>query len=85
MPSRPTVTYAHPKEKPNIAVIMITGYASIESSIEAIRSGIADYVPKPFTPDELNDAVVRVLERAGRIPAARSGDLGGHKKKIGAI
>lgn len=58
------------KEKPNIAVIMITGYPSVESSIEAIRSGIADYVPKPFTPDELSDAVVRVLEKAGRIPAA---------------
>jgi DNA-binding NtrC family response regulator len=58
------------KEKPNVAVIMITGYPSVESSIQAIRSGIADYVPKPFTPDELNDAVVRVLEKAGRIPAA---------------
>jgi DNA-binding NtrC family response regulator len=58
------------KEKPNIAVIMITGYPSVEGSIRAIRSGVSDYVTKPFTPDELNDAVVRVLEKAGRIPAA---------------
>jgi len=60
------------KENPKIAVILITGYPSVETSIEAMRSGVADYVPKPFTPDELNDAVVRVLEKAGRIPAARA-------------
>lgn len=58
------------KENPDIAVIIITGYPSVETSIKAMRSGVSDYVPKPFTPDELNDAVVRVLEKAGRIPAA---------------
>lgn len=58
------------KENPDIAVIMITGYPSVESSIKAIRSGVSDYVPKPFTPDELTDAMVRVLEKAGRIPIA---------------
>ena len=58
------------KEKPNTAVIIITGYPSVESSIEAIRSGISDYVPKPFTPEELTDAAVRVLQKAGRIPMA---------------
>jgi DNA-binding NtrC family response regulator len=42
-------------ENPNIAVILITGYPSIETSIEAIRSGVSDYVPKPFTPEELSD------------------------------
>jgi DNA-binding NtrC family response regulator len=58
------------KEKPNTAVIIITGYPSVDSSIEAIRSGIADYVPKPFTPDELTDAALRVLQKAGRVPAS---------------
>lgn len=64
------VTKRIKKENPNLAVIMITGYPSVESSINALRSGVSDYVPKPFTPDELNDAVIRVLEKAGRIPAA---------------
>jgi len=50
-------------------VIVITGYPSVDSSIEAIRSGIADYVPKPFTPEELTDATLRVLQKAGRVPA----------------
>jgi DNA-binding NtrC family response regulator len=58
------------KEKPNTAVIIITGYPSVDSSIEAIRSGIADYVPKPFTPEELSDAALRVLQKAGRVPAS---------------
>jgi len=57
------------KEKPNTQVIVITGYPSVDSSIEAIRSGIADYVPKPFTPEELTDATLRVLQKAGRVPA----------------
>jgi DNA-binding NtrC family response regulator len=57
------------KEKPATQVIVITGYPSVDSSIEAIRSGIADYVPKPFTPDELTDAALRVLQKAGRVSA----------------
>jgi DNA-binding response OmpR family regulator len=57
------------REKPNTQVIMITGYPSVDSSIEAIRSGVADYVPKPFTPEELTDAALRVLQRAGRVSA----------------
>ncbi len=57
------------KEKPSIAVIMITGYPSVESSIDAIRSGISDYVPKPFTPEELSDAMVRALAKGQAVPA----------------
>ena len=57
------------KENPNIAVIMITGYPSVESSINAIRSGVSDYVPKPFTPEELSDAMVRALAKGQAVPA----------------
>jgi DNA-binding NtrC family response regulator len=57
------------KENPNIAVVMITGYPSVETSIQAMRSGISDYVPKPFTPAELSDAALRVLQKAGRVTA----------------
>jgi DNA-binding NtrC family response regulator len=56
------------KENPNTVVIMITGYPSVESSIKALRSGISDYVPKPFTPEELSDAVVRALEKGHAVP-----------------
>jgi len=56
------------KENPDTVVIMITGYPSIETSIKALRSGISDYVPKPFTPDELSDAVVRALAKGHAVP-----------------
>jgi DNA-binding NtrC family response regulator len=56
------------KENPNTVVIMITGYPSVESSIKALRSGVSDYVPKPFTPDELSDAVMRALSKGHAVP-----------------
>jgi len=57
------------KENPNITVIMITGYPSVESSIKAMRAGISDYVPKPFTPEELSDVVLRALLKGHAVPA----------------
>ena len=57
------------KENPNIAVVMITGYPSVETSIKALRSGISDYVPKPFTPTELSDAMIRALAKGQAVPA----------------
>jgi DNA-binding NtrC family response regulator len=38
---------------PELDVIMITGYASIESAVKATKLGASAYLPKPFTPDEL--------------------------------
>ena len=56
------------RDNPNVIVIMITGYPSIESSIKAIRSGVSDYVAKPFTPEELSDAVLKALEKGHAVP-----------------
>ncbi len=50
-------------EYPGIVVIVITGYATIESAVEAIRSGAYDFLPKPFTPDALRAIVARALDR----------------------
>jgi DNA-binding NtrC family response regulator len=47
----------------NTAVMMITGYATVESAVEAVRSGAEEYVPKPFTDNELLAAVRRVLDK----------------------
>jgi CheY-like chemotaxis protein/glycine cleavage system H lipoate-binding protein len=44
------------------AVIMITGYPSIKSAVEATKLGAFDYIPKPFTPNELRGLVSRALE-----------------------
>jgi len=48
---------------PNIPVLIITGYASIESAVEAVRKGAQEYIPKPFTPDQIRFLVERAFER----------------------
>ncbi|MBN2562846.1 MAG: sigma-54-dependent Fis family transcriptional regulator [Phycisphaerae bacterium] len=50
----------------NTAVMMITGYATVESAVEAVKSGAEEYVAKPFTDSELCAAVRRVLDRLKR-------------------
>ena len=47
----------------NIIVIIITGFATIESAVETLKKGVYDYIPKPFTPDELRNVVRKGLER----------------------
>ncbi|OQX02316.1 MAG: hypothetical protein BWK80_58135 [Desulfobacteraceae bacterium IS3] len=50
---------------PLTKAVMMTAYASTDTAVKAIRLGAADYIPKPFTPDELRTAVSRTL--AGEI------------------
>ncbi len=50
----------------NTTVMMITGYATVESAVEAVKSGAEEYVPKPFTNGELLVAVRRVLDKLRR-------------------
>jgi len=42
-------------------VVMITGYASIESAVESIKLGAADYVSKPFNPEQIRHVVAKAL------------------------
>jgi response regulator RpfG family c-di-GMP phosphodiesterase len=49
---------------PGVAVILMTGYASTESAIEALRLGVYDYIEKPFEMLELLQAVVNALEHS---------------------
>jgi signal transduction histidine kinase len=48
---------------PQIIPIVITGYATVESAVEAMKKGAYDFLPKPFTPDELRIIIGRALER----------------------
>lgn len=51
------------KEKhPDTAVIVITGYATVEHSIEAMKKGAFDFIPKPFTPDQLRTIVAKSIK-----------------------
>ena len=70
----------------NTEVMMITGYPSIEGAVEAVKMGAEDYLPKPFTDEELLGAVRRALDKlslrrastaaAVRTPAKSYGLLG---------
>ena len=48
---------------PTIVTIVITGFSTVESAVEAMKRGAFDFLPKPFTPDELRLIVQRGLER----------------------
>jgi two-component system, NtrC family, response regulator AlgB len=47
------------RETPDLAVVIITAYATIASSVEAMRYGAFDYLPKPFTPDQVRVTLER--------------------------
>jgi len=47
---------------PTIVTIVITGYATVSSAVEAMKKGAYDFLPKPFTPEELRLIVRRGLE-----------------------
>jgi signal transduction histidine kinase len=48
---------------PTIVTIVITGFATISSAVEAMQKGAFDFLPKPFTPDELRLITQRGLEK----------------------
>ena len=49
--------------RPGLCVVIITAYAAVETAVEAMRRGAFDYLPKPFTPDQLR----LLLERISRV------------------
>lgn len=50
------------KADPRIEVVVFTAYASIETAVEAMRRGAVDYLPKPFTPEQLRQVLGRIIE-----------------------
>jgi len=57
------------KEWPLTKALMMTAYASTDTAVKAIRLGALDYIPKPFTPDELRATVDRAL--SGKLVEAK--------------
>ena len=70
----------------NTGVMMITGYPSIEGAVDAVKSGAEEYLSKPFTNEELSNAVKRSLEKldlrrraetpTDRLPKSHQGFIG---------
>jgi signal transduction histidine kinase len=60
---------------PEIVIVVITGYATISTAVEAMKAGAYDFLPKPFKPDELRIIVDRGLERRRLKLASRKLEL----------
>jgi len=63
------------KERPGVTVIIFTGYANVETAREALKNGAFDYVPKPFTPEEIRNVVANALEARKNAAGAKMLDL----------
>ena len=50
------------RERPGMVVIIMTGYGTIPSAVKAMKLGAADYISKPFTPDEMSTVVRKALQ-----------------------
>ncbi|HWL08298.1 MAG TPA: sigma-54 dependent transcriptional regulator [Planctomicrobium sp.] len=57
---------------PTTAIILLTGYGTIESAVEAIRLGAFDYLTKPIIDDELNFSIQRALGQRRIVEENRS-------------
>ncbi len=50
------------KRYPEVMVITLTGYATVETARQALKAGAFDYIPKPFTPDELRNVIENAVK-----------------------
>jgi len=48
------------KAQPSIVVVMFTAYANITTAVEAMRRGAFDFIPKPFTPDQIRQVLEKI-------------------------
>src|SRR5689334_12794077 len=48
----------------DLAIIVVTAYATFESAVEAIKRGACDYLPKPFSPDQVRHVARRAVENS---------------------
>src|SRR6202789_937843 len=49
------------RHQPGVNIIVITAFATFETAVEAMKLGAVDYLPKPFTPDQVRAAARRVV------------------------
>jgi NtrC-family two-component system response regulator AlgB len=61
-------------ENPNVAIIVMTAYGTVETAVEAVRRGAWEYLPKPFTPTQIRHLIEKV--QAQRSISIRLADLG---------
>jgi len=51
------------RDHPQVGVVMFTGFATVDSAVQSMKLGALDYLPKPFTPEELLEVTSVSLEK----------------------
>ena len=70
---------------PDVDVIIMTGYTSVESAVDSMKLGAADYIPKPFSPDHLLLVIQKTLYRRTLEVKASERDLYARLATIDAV
>ncbi|MFH2067379.1 MAG: ATP-binding protein [Pseudomonadota bacterium] len=65
---------------PYSVVIVITGYATLEHSIEAMKKGAFDFIPKPFEPKDLRIVITKAIEFLSTLQ-----DIANEKSRMGVL
>lgn len=65
---------------PDTTIIVISGYATVDHSIEAMKKGAFDFIPKPFSPEQLRVVVAKAVEYTRALK-----DIANEKSRIRAI
>jgi FixJ family two-component response regulator len=55
------------RKRPELAMVVITGYGTVNSAIEATKMGVSEFIEKPFTPEEIAAAVERTFEYLAKV------------------
>ena len=58
--------------QPALAVVMFTAYANIATAVEAMRRGAFDFIPKPFTPDQIRGVIAKIEKKRALETRVRS-------------
>jgi len=51
------------QKKPSIPVVVISGFGKTKDVVDVIKKGAEDYLPKPFTPEDLEVVVWKAIEK----------------------
>ena len=63
------------RESPETEIVVITGYADVSSAVEAMRRGVVDYLPKPFTEEEFMGTVDGLLRKRQEGLSAKTSEI----------